>query len=106
MRYHRSLAVLFLLAALAVVSPAHASRSGRKNTALGISGLALYELARGNTGAGLLAGAGAAYAWNQYNQSHRWHSRHHAFNWGYQEGVRRAYRNRYGPGFGRYRSSR
>jgi hypothetical protein len=51
---------------IALSVPAQASISGRRNTAYGATGLALYELARGHTTAGLLAAAGAGYAWHRY----------------------------------------
>jgi hypothetical protein len=103
MRYYRGLAVLVLIAALASISPAQASVSGRRNTALGVSGLAIYELARGHTGTGLLAAAGAGYAWHQYQVAHRRSTRQHAFMEGYRSGIRRAYGAHYR---GRHRSYR
>jgi hypothetical protein len=86
--------VLTLLvgALVALTSPVSASVSGRRNTAIGATALSIYELARGKTGTGLLAGAGAYYAWNQYNKAHRHESRRSIYLRGYQEGVRRSYR--------------
>ena len=55
MRNQRAFHVLALGALIAMAVPVHASVSGRKNTALGATGLALYELATGHTGTGLLA---------------------------------------------------
>jgi hypothetical protein len=95
MNHYTRFAVPLILATITSISPVAASVSGRRNTAIGTSALALYELARGQSGTGLLAGAGAAYAWNQYNQAHRHTNRRHAFMLGYQAGVRRAYGARY-----------
>jgi hypothetical protein len=99
MRNVRALGMLLLVVMMAMaggVRPAEASRAGRRNVALGATGLAIYELAGGHTGTGLLAAAGAGYAWNQYNDAHRSHrSRRHAFMEGYRAGVRRTY----GAGF-------
>jgi hypothetical protein len=107
MRYYRAFATLLLIATIGSISPAQASRAGRRNTALGISGLALYELARGHTGTGLLAAAGAGYAWNQYSRAHRHTDRRHAFQEGYRSGIRRAYRSGYRPRYySRYRRYR
>jgi len=50
---------------------AGASSKGRKNTLLGLGALAAYELLRGKTGTGLLAGAGAAYAYKRYNDARK-----------------------------------
>jgi len=83
---------LLVSAMIALTSPVSASVSGRRNTAIGATALSLYELARGKTGTGLLAGAGAYYAWNQYNKAHRRESRRYTFLRGYQEGVRHSYR--------------
>lgn len=108
MKQYKLLALTMILATLTSISPVAASRAGRRNTAIGASGLALYELARGRTGTGLLAGAGAAYAWNQYNRSHRYRNRnrHHAYMNGYQAGVRRAYGARYRGNHRLYRRHR
>jgi hypothetical protein len=104
MRFDRGFAALLLIATIGSISPAQASVSGRRNTALGATGLAIYELARGHTGTGLLASAGAGYAWNQYARAHRHSDRHHAFQEGYRSGIRRAYRSGYRPRYSsRYR---
>ena len=50
---------------------ARAGSKGRKNTALGLGALAVYELLRGKTGTGLLAGAGAAYAYKRYSDARK-----------------------------------
>jgi hypothetical protein len=88
----RLLWVTLMLAGMFVTAiPVQASVAGRKNTAIGATGLAIYELARGHTTTGLLAGAGAYYAWHRYNQAHKRSNRQHAYMAGYQAGVRRAY---------------
>jgi hypothetical protein len=101
MRYHPTLITLLVGGLLATTAPVFASVSGRKNTALGATGLALYELARGHTGTGLLAAAGAGYAWNQYSKAHRRSSRRSAFVEGYRAGVRRSYRHFHGRRYAR-----
>jgi hypothetical protein len=107
MRHIRIVTVLLLIATIGSISPAQASVSGRRNTALGATGLAIYELARGRTGTGLLAAAGAGYAWNQYQRAHRRSTRQHSFMQGYRAGIRRAYRAghrpRYFRNYRRYR---
>jgi len=96
-RYLGALLALTLLAAsIGSFSPVQASRSGRRNTALGASGLAIYELARGHTGTGLLAAAGAGYAWSRYSRAHRRGDRRHAYYEGYRNGIRRGYQHGYG----------
>ena len=75
MRHYRAVLTLLVGALIALASPVGASVAGRRNTAIGATALSLYELARGKTGTGLLAGAGAYYAWNQYNKAHRRESR-------------------------------
>jgi hypothetical protein len=92
MRYHRVVLLLLVGVMIALTSPVSASVSGRRNTAIGATALSLYELARGKTGTGILAGAGAYYAWNQYNKAHKSENRRHAYLQGYQTGVRRSYR--------------
>src|SRR5438105_14979751 len=92
MRYQQALAMLLVGATFAIAAPVHASVSGRRNTAIGATALSIYELARGHTGTGLLAGAGAYYAWNQYNKAHRRDRRRDVYFRGYRDGVRRSYR--------------
>jgi hypothetical protein len=92
MRSNRVYILLLISTTLALASPVLASVSGRRNTALGATGLAIYELARGHTGTGLLAGAGAYYAWSQYNKAHRSSTRRNAYLQGYRAGVQRSYR--------------
>lgn len=89
-------AVLVLAAALLVApllpAPARASAAGRKNTAWAATGVALYELATGHTTPGLLAAAGAGYAWHQYNVKHKRVTGRRAYYAGYAQGVRHEYR--------------
>lgn len=56
---------------LLMPSEALASSKGRKNTAIGLTGLAAYQLLRGKTTTGLIAGAGAAYAWKRHRDSRK-----------------------------------
>ena len=44
---------------------AMAGSKGRKNTALLLTGVAAHQLITGKTTTGLIAGAGAAYAWKR-----------------------------------------
>jgi uncharacterized membrane protein YidH (DUF202 family) len=50
---------------------AQAGSKGRKNTALGLGALAVYELLQGKTTNGLIAGAAAAYAYKRYNDARK-----------------------------------
>jgi hypothetical protein len=92
MRFFRIWLLLSVCGTLALAAPVQASVAGRRNTALGVTGLSIYELARGHTTTGLLAGAGAYYAWHRYQQAHRRSTRQRAYLAGYREGVRRSYR--------------
>src|SRR5262245_23447148 len=49
--------------------PAQASSAGRKNTAIGLGAAAVYSLLRGQTTAGLVLGAGAAYGYKRYKDA-------------------------------------
>jgi hypothetical protein len=80
------LAVVAILA-MSILIPAatYASDVGRRNTAIGLAGLSAVLLSNGKTGAGLVAAAGAAVAFDRYNDDrddHGWsrHHRHHRFN--------------------------
>lgn len=57
--------------------PAAASESGRRNTAWALSGISAYQLFKGNTGTGLVTGAGALYAWQRANEAER--DRHYSY---------------------------
>jgi hypothetical protein len=72
---HRVTASWFLAAtaALGLLLPsvALAGSKGRKNTAVGLTGLAAYQLLRGKTTTGVVAGAGAAYAWKRHRDARK-----------------------------------
>ena len=63
-----TLAVAALLTA-AATGPARAGSGGRKNTAAVLGGVAAYELLKGNTTAGVIAGAGAVVANGKYQDA-------------------------------------
>jgi hypothetical protein len=63
-----TLALATILAG-AAISPARAGSEGRKNTAAVLGGIAAYELLKGNTGAGVVAGAGAVLAYGKYKDA-------------------------------------
>jgi len=65
--------ILAAMAAMGLLLPsaALASSKGRKNTAIGLTGVAAYQLLRGKTTTGLIAGAGAAYAWKRHRDSRK-----------------------------------
>jgi hypothetical protein len=66
------LATTFAVGLLAIGAPqARASSKGRRNTAIGLGALAAYGLLSGKTGTGLLAAAGAAYAYKRYNDARK-----------------------------------
>src|SRR6266849_3764387 len=69
----RWIAAGLLVAMLATALPtmALAGSGGRLNSALGLSGLAAYELLHGHTTVGALSAAGAAYSWLRYSQARR-----------------------------------
>src|SRR5947209_6537155 len=75
-----------------VIAPmtAQAGSKGRRNTAAILTGIAGYNLLRGNTKTGLLVGAGAAYAWKRHADARkaekrraRYLARHHTYRSGY-----------------------
>ena len=72
------LSVIAVLAALLFglvlpARPAEASVKGRRNTALALSGAALYELVKGHGTAGLLLAGGSYYAWQQVRKAEHGH---------------------------------
>ena len=74
-----SLLVLTIFAVVALLPAAtFASVKGRRNTALGLGAISIYNLAKGRTGTGLLFGAGAAYAYKRYadQRDHKHHRRY------------------------------
>lgn len=79
MYLHRSKVRTIILAVVAAIimtvlipATSFASTTGRRNTAIGLTGLAAYLLIRGNTAPGLAAAAGAGYAWNRVDQGRRY----------------------------------
>jgi hypothetical protein len=70
-------AVFGLVTLLPMVS--YAGTAGRRNTTLGLGAAAIYLLAKGKTGSGLVAAAGTAYAYKRYRDSAR-HKRHYSYN--------------------------
>lgn len=62
---------------------ARASSKGRRNFALGLGAVAAYELLRGKTGTGLLAAAGAAYAYKRYSDARKRERRYRYYSNGY-----------------------
>ncbi len=53
------------LGVLATGLPARASVEGRRNTAYALTAVAVYAMSKGDTKAGFVTGAGAAYAWKR-----------------------------------------
>jgi hypothetical protein len=68
-----SLSAVVGLGLLGTLVPASASVKGRRNTALALSGAAVYELARGHTGVGLVLAGGSYYAWQKTKAAKRHH---------------------------------
>jgi hypothetical protein len=60
-----------VITGLALPGTALASTSGRRNTAIGLSGLAAYQLLHGHTTTGALAAGGALYAWKRTSDAHK-----------------------------------
>ena len=67
--------LIAFLASVATPMPSVASVKGRRNTAIGLSALSLYQLARGHGKTGLIVGAGAAYAWKRTSDSKKYHKK-------------------------------
>jgi hypothetical protein len=89
--------VASLAAGLAMPGAALAGSSGRRNTAIGVTGLSAYELLRGHTTTGLVAGAGAAYAWKRASDARKAEKRRAQY-------ARASRRRRYTYSRARYRS--
>lgn len=51
---------------VAVALPATAGAEGRRNTALALGALSLFELSEGNYDSGAILGLGSAVAWDRY----------------------------------------
>jgi len=104
----RAIALAVMLAVLltAIIPAASfASVKGRRTTAIALTAVSIYELARGHTGVGLVAGAGAAYAWKRYSKARQ----SQVYRRGYVAGRRtrrvvgrRSYAAGYGRGRGRH----
>lgn len=66
------LATVFALGLFAATgSAAHAGSKGRKNTAIALGALAVQQLLSKKTTNGLIAGAGAAYAYKRYQDARK-----------------------------------
>jgi hypothetical protein len=64
------LGTLFGASLLALGTPGvEAGSKGRKNTTIAIGAVALHQLLTGKTTNGLIAGAGAAYAYKRYQDA-------------------------------------
>jgi hypothetical protein len=87
MRRWISTGVLAAMLATTLPTAALAGSGGRLGSALGLSGLAAYELVNGHTTVGALSAAGAAYGWYRYSQAKKQESR--------RARMARYYRTRY-----------
>ena len=88
--------MLAIAMALTLLVPTVAvAQTGRRNTAVVTTAAAIYALARGDTGLGLLAAAGAFVAWDRYNDSRRGQRTRcrDSFMEGYRAGVQAAHRH-------------
>ena len=65
------LAPAFLLGSLLIPRDAQASAKGRRNTAIALGAIAAHQLLTGKTRNGIIAGAGAAYAYKRYNDARK-----------------------------------
>ena len=87
---------------LAVPNMAGASEQGRRNTALALGAAAGYLLlTQKDKTMGLVAGAGAAYAYKRYDDSVR--DRHNRERYGYYDGYYNDRNDRYGSRYGNTR---
>jgi hypothetical protein len=102
MQHKRLWGTLLATAALAamVLPAAHAGSAGRRNTTIILGGVAAYELLKGNTAAGAIAGVAAAGAYERYRDAKKqeeWYdSRYRRDDWYDGRDRRRAYREDYG----------
>src|SRR2546423_995859 len=73
-----------------------ASEEGRRNTALLLSGGALYSLSQGKTAQGAVLGLAGLYAYKRYRDEKSDHRAHRAAQYGYTRGyhARRSHRRR------------
>src|SRR5947209_16754600 len=90
-----------------VIAPmtAQAGSKGRRNTAAVMTGIAGYNLLRGNTKTGLLWGAGAAYAWKRHSDARKAEKRRARYM-GYRSSYGSTYRTSAYSGRTRSRRSR
>ena len=73
------LTLLMVLATMLAPLGASASTKGRRNTAIGLTGAAAYALLRHKTAAGVVIGAGAAYAWKRHHDATKADARTRAY---------------------------
>jgi hypothetical protein len=93
----RLISGLLVAATLALPGAAVAGSKGRKNTAMVLTGVAAHQLLTGKTTRGVVAGAGAAYAWKRHRDSRKAEKR--------RARAARLYRTRrYARSSSRYRS--
>ncbi len=81
-----SVAVILVLLAVGLLMPAQpaaASVRGRRNTALALSGAALYELVKGHGPAALILAGGSYYAWQRVKQAKSHHTYYRLHRVGY-----------------------
>jgi len=69
-----------LASSFAFPGAASASANGRKNTALALGAIAVQQLLTGKTTNGLIAGAGAAYAYKRYEDARKDERRYDRYN--------------------------
>jgi hypothetical protein len=97
--------------AMTVFTPlaSHAGTKGKRNTAIGLSMLSAYLLMKGETIPGLIAAAGAGYAWDKSNghnkMNYRERNRHdykRSHDWDHNRGrdFSRHHRDNYQPSYG------
>jgi hypothetical protein len=92
-RLTSALLLAVVVAGLGLPGTALASTSGRRNTALGLSGLAAYQLLHGHTTTGALAAGGALYAWKRTSDARKAEKRRARYARSYRS--RRYTRTRY-----------
>src|SRR5437868_1653181 len=73
MRYRVMAAWLVVTTAAGLLLPGsvQAGSKGRKTTALILTGVAAHQLLTGHTTTGIIAGAGAAYAWKRHRDARK-----------------------------------
>lgn len=85
-------------------SSRQSDKNNMRNLGIGLGAVAAYEVLKGNTTAGVLLGAGAAYAGKKYEDARKAQSQDNRWDNGY----RRVYRYRNGDrvGYDEYRNGR